>query len=284
MAEAPSAAEAVSNAASVVTRSAHHPGRGRRQAGRLGHRRGDRGRRRVDQPEHRRGDPGHRQVVPQEHPRREPGHRQPEDLPEHHREDSPARRLQPQASPRWWSPLPPSSSSPPLWSSPPSRRRRRRHRRGGVAGDGARCVAGRAIDGAPFGELPGLCFTGRGLFCVGTIAVLPERRRWTGTGKLIGDHRLVDDANRIAIGAAGACRDDAGGRHDQGANTCCQERPAAAAGVDRRRLGASEMCVSHAIVHGLVGQGSEASDEVVVVHNVYIVAGSQGDMGSVEGR
>ena len=118
----------------------------------------------------------------------------------------------------------------------------------------------------------------------GTIAVLPERRRWTGTGKLIGDHRLVDDANRIAIGAAGACRDDAGGRHDQGANTCCQERPAAAAGVDRRRLGASEMCVSHAIVHGLVGQGSEASDEVVVVHNVYIVAGSQGDMGSVEGR
>ena len=55
-------------------------------------------------------------------------------------------------------------------------------------------------------------------------------------------------------------------------------------GSTRRRLGASEMCVSHAIVHGLVGQGSEASDEVVVVHNVYIVAGSQGDMGSVEGR
>ena len=162
---------------------------------------------------------------------------------------------------------------------------RRRHRRGGVDGDAARCVARRAIDGAPFGKLPGLCVTGGSLFCVRTIARLPERRRWTGTGKLIGDHWLVDDANRIAIGAAGACRDDAGGRHDQGANTCCQERPAAAAGVDRRRRrGASEMSVSHAIVHGLVGQGSEASDEVVVVHNVYIVAGSQGDMGSVEVR
>jgi hypothetical protein len=80
---------------------------------------------------------------------------------------------------------------------------------------------------------------------------------------------LVDDASGVAIGAARPCRDDARGRHDQGCDARRDERPAAAAGDNcGRRRGAIEVGVSHAIIHRLAGQGAEASDEVVVVHNV----------------
>ena len=51
--------------------------------------------------------------------------------------------------------------------------------------------------------------------------------------------------------------------------------------LGERRRGAIEVGVSHAVIHRLIGQAAEAGDEVVVVHNVYIVAYTYRDTASV---